>query len=128
MGFTLALLLTVHFVADFLLQSREMGKKKSSELEWLAAHCSIHLGLFTLILTLFFGFWSALAFSLLNALIHGAIDWYIWRGYKYTVHERFPDATPETFKFWEDSWFFHTIGLDQLLHGLTLVTLAALFL
>ena len=34
-------LLVLHFVADFLLQSREMGKNKSSKFSVLLAHLAI---------------------------------------------------------------------------------------
>lgn len=120
------LLLVVHFVADFLLQSREMGKKKSSELHWLLGHLAIQLLAFFIVL-LPFTEW-AFVFALLNATIHGVIDWNIWRLYKLSVVRRFPDVNPATYQYWEDHWFYATIGLDQLLHGLTLIGLAQLFL
>lgn len=81
---------------------------------------------------------NAILFATANAVIHGIIDWNIWRGYKYTVKiwmQNNPDhqATKHylktgEFKFWEDHVFFTTIGLDQLLHGLTLVLLAGVLL
>lgn len=116
MASTIALLLSLHFLADFVLQSREMGKKKSQEPVWLFSHLAIQCMVFML----FVG-WK---FAIANAAIHGVIDWYIWRFYKLSVAWRFPDATVNNFKFWEDHLFFTTIGFDQLLHGLTLVLLA----
>lgn len=65
--------LIVHFIADFLLQSREMGKRKSSESKYLLAHLAIQFACFAL-----FG----LKFAFYNALVHGIIDWNIWRIYK----------------------------------------------
>lgn len=130
----IAYLLVIHFVADFLLQSREMGKTKSSNWRVLLAHLAIQATAFTLGLWPFFGLKTAIAFALLNAGVHGVIDWNIWRLYKLSVLKRFPEidwADPKaasTYDYWNDSWFYHTIGLDQLLHGLTLVALAALFL
>jgi hypothetical protein len=135
MGMTIVKLLVVHFIADFILQSREMGKKKSQEVKWLLAHLSIQFLAF-----LFFG-WK---FALANAAIHGVIDWNIWRLYKLFVSKRFAvvdafnhplftkqspvsSAAPE-FRYWEDHWFYATIGLDQLLHGVTLVLLAEILL
>lgn len=134
-------LLSVHFVADFLLQPREMGKKKSSEPKWLAAHLAIQFTCFLL-----FG-WK---FALANALIHGIIDWNIWRLYKLSAHLRIKrdvealaaishvegvtfteddkrdsyNVAVKGWQFWEDHWFYATIGLDQLLHMSTLVVLA----
>jgi len=140
---TLIAMLVTHFVADFLLQSREMGKKKSSEPKWLLAHLAIQFACFLL-----YG-WK---FALLNTLVHGAIDWHIWRLYKLSVYVRikrsvakleqtfakkegvaawFTEAQREqqydheanTWQYWEDHWFYATIGLDQLLHMITIVVL-----
>lgn len=132
-----ALLMVLHYVADFLLQPREMGKKKSSEPKWLAGHLLIQFLCF-----LPFTGWK---FALANCVVHGVIDWNIWRGYKllaayrimnkvdplglirkqYTVEEAMKEhpAVKEevlNWKFYEDHWFYATIGLDQLLHMLTL--------
>lgn len=115
----LAKLLVIHYVADFLLQPREMGKKKSSEPKWLAGHLLIQFLCF-----LPFAGWL---FALLNCAVHGIIDWYIWRAYKYSVLKRFPDAGVD-YKYYEDHLFYSTIGFDQLLHGLTLFYLAGYLL
>ena len=133
-------LLILHFLADFVLQTREMGTKKSSDVRWLGAHLAI-------MFLVFFPF-TSIWFALLNCAVHGVIDWYIWRGYKWIVNQRIikylkdlgvygvnPDLNDVCFrlayeknvnewKFWEDHLFFTTIGLDQVLHGITLVVLA----
>ncbi|NVM46737.1 MAG: DUF3307 domain-containing protein [Candidatus Lokiarchaeota archaeon] len=108
------LALLVHFVADFILQSREMGQKKSSSIKWLSLHISI-----IFICFLPFG----LEFALYNALIHAIIDGSIWNLYKYSVYKRDKTATKETWKYYEDHWFYTTIGLDQFLHAATIVLL-----
>lgn len=128
MGILIALLVT-HFIADFICQSREMGKKKSYEVKWLAAHLLIQFVFFCI-----FG-WK---FALINAVIHGVIDWNIWRLYKLSVgiwmknnpeHEATKAyATTGVWKFWEDHLFFTTIGFDQMLHMITLVVLWDLML
>ena len=124
----------LHFVADFLLQSREMGQKKSSELKWLLAHVGIQF------LVLFLGLWLllprdiALLLSGANALIHGTIDWFIWKGYKKFVERRLYEEGPDNnnnpahnlwqngeWQYWKDSWFYTTIGFDQMLHVMTLI-------
>jgi hypothetical protein len=127
----IALLLMTHFVADFILQSREMGKKKSSEPEWLLKHLLIQYFAFFIVLSFTDGhyFW----FALLNTLIHGVIDWNIWNLYKLYAykaiaknpqHPLLTNNPAEPWKYWEDHWFYTTIGFDQLLHMLTLVLLA----
>lgn len=130
-------LFVLHFIADFLLQSREMGKKKSKELKWWAAHISIQF------LVFLFGLWDfvgpdvALKFAALNAIIHGVIDATIWNVYGWFVFQRtFKEASQggikwqkkkhvewlkKNWSYWEDHWFYTTIGFDQLLHTLTLL-------
>jgi len=132
----IAKLLVLHYIADFLLQPREMGQKKSSEPKWLLAHLAIQFAIFAP----FTSAWFALA----NCAVHGVIDWYIWRGYKLTAYYRIRKDViakygswtqpPEedvnikagiaSWQYWTDKIFYDTIGFDQLLHGLTLVTLA----
>jgi hypothetical protein len=136
MGNTVIKLLVLHYVADFLLQPREMGKKKSQELKWLFGHLAIQATIF-----LPFTSWQ---FALANAAVHGVIDWNIWRGYKYLVMKRIYDKDGNLYvygvsegkphhslmsdagewRFWEDHFFYSTIGLDQLLHAVTLIILA----
>ena len=122
----LCYLTLLHFVGDFLLQSRQMGTKKSSEPKWLIAH----VGIYTL--TLMFGcvwLWETLplSFFLFVGLIHAVQDWYIWRGYKWLVGKLHPEATVETFEYWNDKWFYSTIGLDQMLHMVTILVMYGLY-
>ncbi len=137
----LAKLFVLHFIADFILQPREMGKKKSTEWRWLAAHLSIQFVIF-----LFVG-WK---FALENAIIHGVIDWNVWRLYKLYAHmsieksvsveycakllddhmmtqeerKTLYDSKVIGWQYWEDHLFYTTIGFDQLLHMLTLYYLS----
>jgi hypothetical protein len=137
--------LCLHFVADFLLQSREMGKKKSSEFIWLAKHIGIQFSIIALGMSFMLGFKMALIFSLLNALIHGLIDWNIWGLYKLSAYKRIMQEAKQfkiseqerqawvaesgrNWQYWEDHWFYATIGFDQLLHSLTIVLLLSALL
>jgi len=116
----------LHFVADFLLQSREMGKKKSSSIKWLTHHIAI-------IFAVFYIGTQNLEFSFYNALAHMIIDALIWNIYKGCLLYRFidkdvpwkdrPKMMYRNFKYWEDHWFYATIGLDQFLHGATILLL-----
>jgi hypothetical protein len=112
------LALLIHFVADFVLQTRAMGKGKSESISWLLIHLAIQYGAFFY----FFGH----AFAIANALIHGMIDWNIWKLYKLTVKLRNPRMTiyeAQDYRYWDDHLFYTTIGLDQMLHGATLIIL-----
>ena len=122
----IAKLLVLHFIADFLLQTREMGKTKSSNPVMLAGHMLIQW-------LVFLPFTNG-EFATVNMLIHGLIDWNIWRLDKYSVVQRFSQLhwkDPQqaaSYDYWNDSWFYNTIGFDQMAHGLTLVFLAGALL
>jgi hypothetical protein len=153
----IAWMLVLHFIADFILQPRTMGKKKSENIYWLIGHLLIQFFVMALGLVHVVGHTKGADIALANAFVHGLIDWYIWKGYKLVAlwkikkeaaktvdyrlanDTRFKDEVRENmiadevkfqaphWKYWEDHWFFVTIGLDQLLHALTLIALAAIF-
>jgi hypothetical protein len=112
----LYLLILTHFVADFLLQTRRMGKEKSENEKVLFMHGAI-------IFTCFLPFGWKL--SLANVLIHMVIDWNIWRIYKrYAMWNKDPTLLVcGEYRYWEDKWFYTFIGIDQTLHVLTLIFL-----
>lgn len=149
----LAYMFVLHFIADFLLQSREMGKNKSSNYTYLFKHLAIIFGIIFVGLVPFLGLKLAFVISFYNAVIHGVIDKNIWNLYKAFViwkmkrdsfkwtwmngnlniphEERAAKKLEEIqseFKFYEDHWFYATIGFDQLLHALTIIALAGLLL
>lgn len=132
----------LHFIADFLLQSREMGTKKSSEVYWLAKHLAIQWTVFAVCLLPWLHE-KAIYFATLNALIHGLIDWNVWKLYKFSAYVRIMKIVtkkhgtwtqpPEedvnikaeivAWKYWEDHVFYSTIGFDQMLHAITIIYL-----
>lgn len=118
-----ALALFYHFLADFILQSGDMAKRKSEEWRILIAHCAIHLAVFFAGFVFILGPLAAIKVALVNAWVHAFIDWNVWRGYKrYAAHRSAGRADQaEPFRWWEDHYFYVTIGADQLLHGLTIV-------
>lgn len=81
-------------------------------------------------------------------LIHGIQDWFIWKGYEQVVktrlwneasvknspidfHERLKERTELFLKnreYAEDKVFYDIIGLDRLLHVITLVVLYGMIL
>jgi hypothetical protein len=108
---------------------------------------------FAILLSPIVGMGTAILFSMCNAAIHGVIDWNIWSLYKKQVKKRLNKAAymravedtdwntsyknrcerhlkvlAEEFKYWEDKGFYTTIGLDQLLHTLTIILLFALLI
>ncbi len=105
------LAILVHFLADFVAQTRRMAVNKSTHWSFLGAHC--------LIIFLFFWPFFGWKFALCNAIIHAIIDKNIWSGYKFI--RRNEDI--KTFQYWNDSLFYSFIGFDQLLHITTLIFL-----
>jgi len=117
----------LHFLADFVLQPREMGRQKSSNMKYLSAHIAIQIAVFLLGLWPIIGFKMALMMALGNGAIHGVIDALIWKGYAYSVwmRRRHTGCTVRqlklSWKYWDDHYFYLTIGLDQFLHMSTIV-------
>ncbi len=131
-----------HFVADFLLQSREMGKTKSTKFNVLLQHIGIQWLVMVFSLSFCVKINLACELGTLNAVVHGIIDWNIWRLYKWSAYYRIkkgidkhlqlsyegPIKQEQQWIYYEDHWFYATIGLDQLLHSLTLIVLAGVIL
>jgi hypothetical protein len=118
----LYLMILAHFVSDFLLQTRRMGKEKSENENVLFMHIAIVFLCF-----LPFGWLLSLA----NAMVHMLIDRHIWRAYKWYAKRSIKNGSPlfvyGEYKYWEDKWFYTTIGFDQTLHILTIAGLYQLF-
>ena len=120
----LSILILAHFLGDFILQSREMGKKKSNLFQepwWLFGHgFIIFLTTVVCLLPHKIDFAINLQGSLISALLHMLIDSCTWNIYKWVRRKE----DPATFKYWEDHHFYITIGGDQMLHMLTLLIIA----
>ena len=97
----LVLIIILHFIADFVLQSSWMAQNKSKNNLALFSHVLVYYVPFMII-----GFW----YAVLNAILHGFIDYFTSR---------------LTSKLWEEKkihYFFVIIGLDQTLHFICLFT------
>ena len=133
----LIILFGTHFISDFVLQTRSMGKKKSEDVSILALHFLVILISFFIVGIFIFREWvvpgeQALILAGAIAGIHSLQDWLIWRGYKNIVKVQLVNeldnkcglvnvrAKVTEWKYWEDKWFYDTIGLDQLLHYVTI--------
>ena len=94
------LLVWIHFVGDFILQSDKMSKNKSNSIKWLLTHGFMYTLPFLCL---------GLVYGLVNGVIHILVDFI---------------TSKITAKLWEDKevhWFFVIIGLDQAIHITTLI-------
>ena len=140
----MSLLFLAHYIADFVLQSREMGQKKSKNYIFLFAHTWIIFGVIALAGLFVFDTSSiAIKFAFWNAVIHMIIDAISWNLYGYCVMGRkygFDTLSKEDFNFkeksaelatkweyWKDEWFMRTLGADQIAHIIVLYELYQLF-
>jgi hypothetical protein len=101
----------LHFVGDFVLQTRWMAENKSKN--WLAL--GAHIGILTVVFAL--GTLS-LPLAALNGIGHAIIDKHSWSFYRWWRADRGPD-----FAYWKDDLFWITLGADQLAHAVCLIAL-----
>ena len=100
-GLKISYIFLLHFIADWALQPKEMSRQKSNKLKVLTQHVSIHFVVFLVGCTLIMPLTKAFIFSLANALLHGVVDWYLWRTYKLLVFFRRDKLIPEEkYKEW----------------------------
>lgn len=93
-------LIWIHFIADFIFQSRKMAENKSRSFSWLSYHCAEYTAFL-----LPFG-WR---FALVNGAAHLVTDFI---------------TSKLTTKFYlakNNKMFFVTIGADQAIHMTTLI-------
>jgi len=95
------MVLVLHFISDFMLQTDDMAKGKSSSNRILTRHIMTYGVLFLVYL--------GPVYALVNCILHWVTDYFSSRATK---------------KLWEQQRvhdFFVVIGLDQLIHMICLV-------
>jgi hypothetical protein len=119
-------LLSTHFVADFLFQSRNMGRKKGKNIYWLTTHILIYTIVTIFGWVVFFNlfeksFYDSLTIGLLIFSTHFITDFITSKisGYCYLKTLETKNNNHESSK-WE--WrFWSIIGFDQFIHAITLI-------
>lgn len=95
-------LLGLHFISDFINQNDDEAKAKSSDNKVLAYHCYKY--------SLYFVIAIGPVYAIVNGILHFITDYFTSRAAKKAfLEERRHD-------------FFVIIGLDQLIHTVTLIT------
>lgn len=93
-------LLNIHWISDFALQTDKMATQKSKSFKYLSFHALVYTIPF-----LFIGF----QFAIINGILHWIVDAITSRITSYLWKEN------------DRHNFFLTIGLDQLIHTVTLI-------
>lgn len=121
---TIVALMTIHWLADFVLQSRWMAVNKGSSLKALLLHVTVYtlvlgFGVFLLAFWIIGGATSpgviegsvrfAVVYALLNGILHGVVDF---------ITSKMSSALYKSQDYYE---FWVVIGFDQLLHTSILV-------
>lgn len=99
----IASILVWHFMADFVLQREKWKRTKSSSMIALSLHCLTYGAIMFMMVSFLSPIWA-----IFNMLAHFVIDYFTSRIMK---------------PLWEDGEFndfFFYLGLDQLMHYLTL--------
>jgi hypothetical protein len=121
----LILILFIHFVADFIFQTRTMGRKKSTNIYWLTTHVLAYSIATIMGWSLFLGFENFGIKTLLYIFVatfitHWITDYFTSKLSGYCYLKSLEHKESRKGDFWE--WFFWgVIGFDQFIHGLTLV-------
>jgi|SaaInlV_100m_DNA_2_1039680.scaffolds.fasta_scaffold06613_10 hypothetical protein len=118
--FDIIFLVVMHFICDFVLQSRQMAKNKSSSLKWLTVHVITYATGFAILLALMSDFMvigsMLITFVVINALLHFLTDFSTSRTTSFCYKQMQEQES--------DSWehlFWIVIGLDQMFHIVTLI-------
>lgn len=103
------IILVVHWFADFMLQTDEMSKKKSSNFKILLKHTAIYSFIWFIVTWfIFYDIECAIFFTFITFTTHTLIDY------------NSSKLTSYLYKKGNYYWFFKVIGIDQVLHYLQL--------
>jgi hypothetical protein len=110
--YQIILIIFIHWVADFLLQTKTMATNKSKNNYWLFTHVFVYSLTWFIIGISMFDLKPVIQFTVLTFIFHFTTDYFTSRWtnklYKRKKYYGFPS-------------FFSVIGLDQFLHYLQLI-------
>jgi len=111
--YTILIILFIHWIADFLFQSRKMADRKYEN--WSAL--SLHIGVYTLTLLIGTVIFLPLEYKT-NLVLFCALN----GGLHFVIDALTSRATHELYTQGKVHWFFTVIGLDQFMHTALLFT------
>lgn len=123
------LILFIHFIADFLCQSRTMATKKSTSVYWLSAHVGVYtlvtfMG-WVLFLSIDDGYDNDFGDFLLRVFVTIYNYGFQLLLFTYVSHwvTDFITSKITTHYYKQEKWFefFTVIGIDQFIHATTLL-------
>lgn len=137
MIYHLVILLVLHFVADFLFQTRTMGLNKGKSIMWLSIHVGVYLITFMVFGLIFAdyiidtsdGMLPILEFCILNASLHWITD-FITSKFSGLFYLKMLKSKKEGDRKKEYLWqygFWSIIGLDFTIHIITLIYTYSLY-
>lgn len=118
MVYDLVFLLVIHYIADFLCQTREMATKKSVSIKWLTYHVLTYTLVLAFSMSTYMLAFKTSPSSIITmiwvfTLVNGALHW---------VTDYLTSKASSYFYKQENMFgFFSIIGLDQLIHGITIL-------
>ncbi|WP_405206415.1 DUF3307 domain-containing protein [Aquimarina sp. LLG6339-5] len=99
-------ILIAHWIGDFAFQTSKMALRKSEEIKWLGIHVIVYMAVLGVFSIFLFPIRTAIIYIIINTFLHGLTDFFTS---KLTMHYR---EKPRI--------FFPLLGLDQMIHGITL--------
>ncbi len=110
--YEIIIIIFIHWVADFLLQTSKMATNKSRNNYWLFTHVFVYSIVWLFIGLFFFKPILVVLFSLITFICHFITDY---------LTSRWTSKLYKEQKFYGFPSFFSVIGLDQFLHYLQLI-------
>lgn len=110
--YQIIIIIFIHWVADFLLQTQKMATNKSKNNYWLFAHVLVYSITWFVIGLFLFKIKSVILFTITTFIFHFITDY---------LTSRWTNKLYKKEKYYGFPAFFSVIGLDQFLHYLQLI-------
>lgn len=110
--YQILIILFIHWVADFLYQTKDMAVNKSSSNLWLFRHVAVYSSVWFFVGIAIFDIAQVALFTIITFISHFITDY---------ITSRWTKKLYNIGKYYGFPSFFSVIGLDQYLHYLQLI-------